>query len=406
MEISRTRIQAMTGRDPNEVGRATTPLELLYDLCFAVAFGIAGNQFAIYFSGHHYLAALGGFSFAVFAICWAWIQFSWFASAFDTDDWFYRVTVMIQMVGVVIVALGLPSAFASIQENQSLDITVTVSGYVVIRMAQLVNWARIFFQAPALRSLCRRYITSLIVSQSLWVLFAIAHLKLQTAAWALPVLIALETLGPIFGEGRGEGTPWHTDHITERFSALAIITLGEGVVGTVASAGAAEAGVSWTWEPIVLIITGLLLVFGIWWIYFAIPWSEAVSSRPQRRFIFSYGHILILGSIAATGAALQIAGYNLEGTSEHVSAAVVATVLAAAVGIYVASLYAVHALVSGTHEWANLMLLALTGLIVVGGVSLVTAGLDLPWGLLIISTAPLVTVMGLRGSTRGSEAVS
>ena len=26
----------------------------------------------------------------MFAIIWAWINFSWFASAYDADDWIYR----------------------------------------------------------------------------------------------------------------------------------------------------------------------------------------------------------------------------------------------------------------------------------------------------------------------------
>ena len=44
----------------------------------------------------------------MFAVVWAWINFTWFASAYDTDDWVYRVMTMVQMVGVIILALGLP----------------------------------------------------------------------------------------------------------------------------------------------------------------------------------------------------------------------------------------------------------------------------------------------------------
>ena len=32
-----------------------------------------------------------GFLFATFAVSWAWINFTWFASAYDTDDWIYRL---------------------------------------------------------------------------------------------------------------------------------------------------------------------------------------------------------------------------------------------------------------------------------------------------------------------------
>src|ERR671921_240243 len=68
----------------------------------------------------HVAAGVLGFLFAMFAICWAWINFSWFASAFDTDDWIYRVTTMVQMIGVVVLALGLPAMFASIEEGEQV----------------------------------------------------------------------------------------------------------------------------------------------------------------------------------------------------------------------------------------------------------------------------------------------
>jgi hypothetical protein len=40
----------LTGRNPGEEHRTATPLELLFDLTFVVAFGIAANELA------HYLA--------------------------------------------------------------------------------------------------------------------------------------------------------------------------------------------------------------------------------------------------------------------------------------------------------------------------------------------------------------
>lgn len=77
----------MTGRDPHESHRAATPLELLFDLTFVVAFGIAGNEMAHYLAEGNVFVGVAGFCFAVFGISWAWINFSWFASAYDTDDW-------------------------------------------------------------------------------------------------------------------------------------------------------------------------------------------------------------------------------------------------------------------------------------------------------------------------------
>ena len=56
----------------------------------------------------HVIAGLVGFGFASFAICWAWINFSWFSSAYDTDDWLFRIVTMVQMIGVLV--LGARSA--------------------------------------------------------------------------------------------------------------------------------------------------------------------------------------------------------------------------------------------------------------------------------------------------------
>jgi low temperature requirement protein LtrA len=128
-------LRRMTGRDPQEVHRAATPLELLFDLTFVVAFGVASSQTAHLLAEGHVGPALLGFGFALFAISWAWINFSWFASAYDTDDWLFRVLTMVQMIGVVVLALGLPTLFESLDHGRFLDNTIVVLGYVIMRVA-------------------------------------------------------------------------------------------------------------------------------------------------------------------------------------------------------------------------------------------------------------------------------
>ena len=81
-------------------------------------------------------------------------HFSWFASAFDTADWVYRLTTMVQMVGVIILALGLPPMFASIDHGPTLDNSVMVLGYVVMRVAMVAQWLRAARQSPERRRAC------------------------------------------------------------------------------------------------------------------------------------------------------------------------------------------------------------------------------------------------------------
>src|ERR1700719_2060800 len=92
--VSRHDALRMGGRDPNERHRAATPLELLFDLTFATSFGLAASEVATVLAEGHFIAGLVAFGFASFAICWAWINFSWFSSAYDTDDWLFRIVTM------------------------------------------------------------------------------------------------------------------------------------------------------------------------------------------------------------------------------------------------------------------------------------------------------------------------
>ena len=141
VELSHRR-RRLSGRDPHEPHRAATPLELLYDLTFVVAFGQAANELAHYVAEDHVRTGLIGFGFAIFAVGWAWINYSWFASAYDTDDWVFRVATMVQMVGVMIFALGLPQVFDSIDEGHTINNAVTVAGYVVMRVSMIFQWLR------------------------------------------------------------------------------------------------------------------------------------------------------------------------------------------------------------------------------------------------------------------------
>ena len=124
----------MSGRDPDEAHRVATPLELLFDLTFVVAFGVAAAELAHLLVEGHVVAGLLSFVFVMFAVCWAWVNFSWFASAYDTDDWAYRLLVMAQMVGVIILALGIPPVFASVDKGEHVDNRLMIAGYVVMRI--------------------------------------------------------------------------------------------------------------------------------------------------------------------------------------------------------------------------------------------------------------------------------
>jgi low temperature requirement protein LtrA len=401
------RVRRMSGRDPDETHRAATPLELLFDLTFVIGFGIAASEFAHQLAEDHVGMGLASFAFATFSICWAWINFSWFASAYDTDDWIYRLTTMLQMVGVIILALGLPAMYASMAEGRHVDNRVMVAGYVVMRIALVAQWLRAARQDPLRRTACLTYATVVTVAQIGWIaMIPVSTSVVTTFVWAA-LLIAFEMFGPWLAERRMGGTPWHAHHIAERYSLLTIIALGEGVVGTVASLSAVVSAQGWSVAAVLVAVAGTGLTFGMWWVYFIVPQSQLLAARRELSFRFGYLHLVVFGAIVGTGAGLHAAAYYVE---HHSKLDAVGTVLAVAipVAVYIAAVYLLYASLVRARDIFHLLLVGLTTAVLVVAVILVDRGMSMANALLIVMLAPAVTVVGyeLLGYRHAEEAIA
>lgn len=390
----------MGGRDPHERGRVATPLELLFDLTFVVAYGMAADEYAHYLAEGHVQTGLIGFFFAAFAITWAWVNFSWFASAFDTDDWVYRLTTMIQMLGVVIVALSLPTVFESIDEGDHLNNGVMVAGYVVMRVAMLFQWLRAAKQSPDCRAACLTYVKWISIAQVGWIVLVFAHTSILVTCIFVILLTAVEWTGPYVAETRKGGTPWHAHHIAERYGLLIIIALGEGIIGTIASLGAVVGpeGPGWTVDAAVVVLAGGGLTFGMWWAYFVVPWGDFLHARRERSFGWGYGNVPIIAAVVAMGGGLHVTAYYLEHHSELDAAESILTV-AIPVAIAMFGIYGLYTYLTATLDRFHGLLLAGSSALVVASVVLANAGLALHWCLAIVALVPWVTVVGyeLRG---------
>ena len=399
----------MGGRDPDESHRTATPLELLFDLTFVVAFGIVADELAHFLAEDHIRAGLIGFSFGTFAIAWAWINFSWFSSAYDTDDWIYRLTTMVQMVGVVVLALGLPDMFDSIDEGETVDNSVMVAGYVVMRLAMVFQWGRAARQDPERRAACLTYLKTILISQVGWVALAIADTSVAGMfAWAAPLLL-IEFAGPWIAENRKGGTPWHAHHIAERYGLLIIIALGEGVIGTIASLSAVVGpeGPGWSLDAGLVAVAGIALTFGMWWIYFVVPCGEILHLRRERSFGWGYGHLPIIAAVVATGGGLHVAAYFLEEKSALDASATVLCVVVP-VAVYVFGIYALYTYLSGSTDAFHLTLLAGSVVLLVAPLLLASGGASMPWCLIVLALTPWVTVVGyeLRGHRHNAEVLA
>jgi low temperature requirement protein LtrA len=386
-------VRRMVGRDPDEHGRASTPLELLFDLTFVIALGAAADELAHALADDHVSEGVLGFCLAAFSVIWAWINFTWFASAYDTDDWPFRLTTMVQMVGVLVVALGVPRMFDSlVHHDEHLDLRMMVIGYVIMRLPMVLQWMRAARQDPGRRALCTKMVWTLVVAQAGWALVAVRPPSMHVTAAAVVVLVAVELLGPLLAENLHGGSPWHGHHIAERYGLMVIIALGEGLLGTTAALTAlTEDG--WTLDATVLGVAGVALTFGVWWTYFVVPWGHLLTAYRSRSFAWGYGQIALFGAVVAIGAGLHVAAYHLDGES---ALGATGTLLAVAVpvAVYAACLYLLYAQITHTLDPFHLVLIAGTAALVLLPVGLAASGVDMVWCLAVLALAPWVTVVG------------
>jgi low temperature requirement protein LtrA len=300
---------------------------------------------------------------------------------------------MVQMVGVIVLSLGLPQMFESIDQGETIDNRVMVAGYVVMRVALLFLWSQVLRHDPERAPAARAYLVLVGLAQVGWIVTAVIGLRLDASLAAIVLLVALELMSPVVAEHRSR-TPWNAHHIAERYGLLVIITLGEVILGTVASLNAVVHGeAGWTVDAALLAIAGVGLAFGCWWAYFAIPWAEPLVRHRERGFPFGYGHLVIFAALAAMGAGLHVAAYTLEQKAEIGTTGTVLSV-AVPVAVYVATTYALYSALVRTLDPFHLGLIAGTAAILVLTVVLAAAGASVPACLLVLTLAPLVTVVG------------
>lgn len=387
------RRRPLSGRDQNEAHRTATPLELLYDLTFVVAFGTAADQLAHSLAEGHLATAIGGFSIAVLAVAWAWMNYSWFASAYDTDDWLFRVATLLQMVGVIVWTLGLEELFESLGHGGPIDVRVMVIGYVVIRVPMVVLWSLAARHDPERAPAAYRYVRTISLAQAGWQTLVLLHLPLLAFVAAGAPLLALELLGPVLAERR-RPTPWNARHIAERHGLLLLITLGESIFGTVSVLNALvhnEHG--WTFEAGLFSAAGIGLTVGLWWMYFVVPWGDVLAQHRDRSTLWGLSHLLLFGSIAATGAGLHVAAYFLEDMTKLGPTATVLTV-AVPVAVFILALYTIGSIFLHQKDPFHLVLLGGTAGVIILTIAGAALGLSFPWSLLILAFAPAVTVIG------------
>ncbi|QFY13406.1 low temperature requirement protein A [Nonomuraea phyllanthi] len=324
----------MSARPIDEPNRVSSQLELLFDLTFVVAVAAVTARLAHEIMEGHALAGIVPFLQVFFAIWWAWMNFTWFASSYDTDDVAYRLLTMVQMAGVLVLAAGVPAA------SEHADFTFVTLGYVIMRIGLVGQWLRAGAEDPARRRTALRYAGGISVLTVGW----LYHSMLAPASAELPLFVllaALELAVPLWAE-RTEPTTWHPHHIAERYGLFTIILLGESVLAASRGVAAALGSTEVSSTFVLIAVSGLVVLFALWWLYFLVEAGDGLSDRRNRSYRWGYGHYGIFAALAALGGGLEVA-VEQSGHGVTVGTLTVGYTVAIPVAVFLMLLWMVHA---------------------------------------------------------------
>ena len=340
-------MRPMPGRDTTESHRAATPLELFFDLVSVVAIAAAAAGLHHAIAENHTGDGIIKYVISFWAIWWAWMNYTWFASAYDNDDVPYRIAVLVMMGGAMMLAASIPHIFTD------FDMGMGVFGYVIMRLALGSLWLRAARHDPERKVTAYRYAAGISICQVLWVLLYFFAPQ-DYFLYFIGLACVCELSVPWWAE-KAAATSWHRHHIIERYGLLTIIVLGESLLALSIAIGTTGKVSTWIPDLYLLIGSGLVLVFGMWWLYFSEEEHHAVDGSTSKGFLWGYGHLIVFGAAAAVGAGLAV---QVDVLTDHAAASesLAAASVAVPAALYVLGLWIVHEIHTHDSGWRRYLL--------------------------------------------------
>lgn len=325
---------SLSARDSTQEHRAATPLELMFDLAavIAIAAAAAGLHHAI--AAAHVADGIIGFIYSFFMIWIAWLNYTWFASAYDDESIFFRVMSMIIMFGALVLAAGISTVF----EGKPLYIALT--GFIIMRISLVALWLAAARGDEEHKPAALRYALGITVAQIYW-FFSIVLVQPESN-YALPLFfigVVIELCIPPFAESTSP-TAWHKHHIVERHSLLNIIVLGECFLAVVMSIREGVGHGAPSWEILEVGVLASIITFILWTLYFSQE-EHLHTVEKKHTMLWADGHFALFASAAAAGAGFAV---MVELATHHATVSQQAAALSVAipVAIYVFTLWLIR----------------------------------------------------------------
>jgi low temperature requirement protein LtrA len=264
------------------------PLELFFDLVFVFAITQVSTLMA---ADPTWSGVVRGL--AVLAVLWwAWVGYSWLASATDPEEGWVRLAFFAVMAAMFVVALATDEAFGA------SAVTFAVA-YLVVRFLHLGVFLVLARTEPAFRRAVLTLAPSFVVAPLLLLAGAVLSGPARAVCWVAALVV--DYAGPLLGGSRG----WRINpsHFAERHGLIVIIALGEAIfaVGVAAEPGT---GVSASLVAVAVVVVAIGGAW--WWAYFDVVAIAAerklheldgADRNRMARDSYSYLHLFLVAGV-------------------------------------------------------------------------------------------------------------
>jgi low temperature requirement protein LtrA len=276
-----------------------TNIELFFDLVYVFAV----TQLSRTLSEHH--SADGAVQTAVLlAMVWQiWVYTTWCVNYLDPNRSPARAMLVLVMLGSLVLAAGIPYAFADRGPLVAISYVVMQGGRALFVIAAL--------RGERLQMVFIRILPWTAGSSAVMLAGLAVEGHAREAVWAASV--AIDLVGAAFGFyfpglGRSETTDWTISgaHFAERCQAFVLIALGESII-VIGSRLEVEHPKG---HNVLTFVTAFAAAVGLWWIYFDRAAADSAreieeSADPGRlaRNAFHWIHPVIIGGIIVEASA-------------------------------------------------------------------------------------------------------
>ena len=286
-----SRVLRVVGTQPTHT---VTTLELLFDLVFVFAFTQVTQLMADDPTWRGALRAL----VLLALLWWAWCSYAWLGNQARADEGVVRLTMIVAMAAMFIVALAIPESFDDLPGGLFAPF-VLAGCYVLVRLGHIACYLVAAADDAGLRR--QLWVTAVPVTAAgaLLVAGGIVGPPSQTLLWALALLVDYTGIWVAGTSGWRLPSP---SHFAERHGLILIVALGESLVAI---------GVGVTDEPVSVPVVaaclcGVAVTVCLWWLYFDVVAhvAEGVLARTEgeersrlARDSYTYLHFPIVMSI-------------------------------------------------------------------------------------------------------------